>query len=1401
MKKVIIFLTILANLYGFWGGGGSSDDSSNSSCEVKDGIVVVDDDGNECNTECKSIKDALGVVNDGDKIVVCKGEYSDTLDITKAVTIEGNLSSGDIDNIHQTSRVNIKADGVTLKNFFIDYNYEAIAIENDTISATIDNMHVKGGKALYITNAKDVNVTNSKLESKYENIYITSGKIHNLYINDTNISADGKAIFLKEVNDANITNTLISSGDVGVLFADDGDGHDINLSNVTIKAKNQAILLKNVNDANIKDCEINSTDSDAIVFGDKKGHDLTISDSAINGNDHGIFITNANNAYIYNTNTTVTTYEGLLFGCKSGNKLIVDGSYFYKKEDSKDPSNVIIVRGSAKIKNTKIIDKETVGLLISLNTSQTCDTDVKVDRVDIINSEIQADKKEALFANNVDTLNLKYSTITAPDATNGAIYIEDAKKIYFYDNKIDSGDSVYGVNIKTTNLDDSYIYKTIFNKDKTGKDFYSKNDKLLLRYNCFYGNEIDSLIDEGDKTGFDRNFYYDVNDTNNNGAIDAGDSDKIKDKVNDDHYLKACNVIPECELFKSALYSFKRIQFNSGQACNSPVVYSDESDKVNDNFTCSDNLECSDETTCEVKPLNSLPYIPDLLSSDESYSIDNDCDYDNGKCYLTHTNYKTNTNDFNNKTPEVITFEATEECEGNRNEKCMTLGDMTLQNKTFTLKFKPGNYYFKSLNINSDTTIELPEGGSVKIFVENNDFKIRGDINKDGNSTDLFIYTHGNILVEKESTVKAYIYTASDFNANNDITLYGALETEGNMGGKGTYIYTGFPGSIFPQCLSSSSASGGFYDIYDVDKSDKENNANGKIGDISAEDRNITTKIVGQKFDLIFASLDTDNETLKVHTNKDGNNIYIKYGIASCSAPDSSDCKEVYKSDEVVFDKKEINKNFTISQPVRYAAAFVEACVIKNDNNVTFYSYDDCNNNTDCSDNKKCLVKFYSTDKFAIRPAKFTININSPIITADNFNITLKALDENNNTVKNYNDLVSLNDGNVTIEIKEKKDNCYTGDLSFEDKNFIDGEAEINAKYSEIGEVNFTVKEVEGKEFAKIDMDDTPDEKRFITPETIEVKFLPYSFKIEGNYNDFKDNFTYLSNDLNMSSKLNLTLTAVNKDNNTTKNYKKECYSKDVNVTLKHNTDLNSDTIIALIYDTNYFSKDDPIKFTLKKEDFNDGKIEKTIKINLKKDYKKPVEPFELTITEIEAKDENTSGKNDSFNQTAHFIYGYLFVKSVGVYNSKEAKTEGIFYKYQNGWIKNKNHTTEFGDINISNSYYPDNIELSQNTINEGKETLTIKTTHSIPYKAKIHLSIPSWLWHHPLAKEYKDPSKNNLDCLTHRCFNTSFKLISSGWSGIGQESKKYNEKNATTNVTLKQETNESKVEVKKLYW
>jgi hypothetical protein len=166
--------------------------------------------------------------------------------------------------------------------------------------------------------------------------------------------------------------------------------------------------------------------------------------------------------------------------------------------------------------------------------------------------------------------------------------------------------------------------------------------------------------------------------------------------------------------------------------------------------------------------------------------------------------------------------------------------------------------------------------------------------------------------------------------------------------------------------------------------------------------------------------------------------------------------------------------------------------------------------------------------------------------------------------------------------------------------------------------------------------------------------------------------------------------------------------------------------------------------------------------------------------------------------------------------NSKSVNTT---FKYEywtsNGWVLNKDHVRADGDINLSqvivaaNGVKPlSNSDISVQVIPQsgkyilnGVENVQISTTHALPYSAKLHFGIPSWLWYYPLATKYEAPSLKNLNCLTHPCMKVTFISNGQGWAGIGSASSKYSESNMTVKVKMKSDVNATKGQVKKINW
>ncbi len=611
--------------------------------------------------------------------------------------------------------------------------------------------------------------------------------------------------------------------------------------------------------------------------------------------------------------------------------------------------------------------------------------------------------------------------------------------------------------------------------------------------------------------------------------------------------------------------------------------------------------------------------------------------------------------------------------------------------------------------------------------------------------------------------------------------------------------------------------------------------------DVNNSVNDLYTQIVNKTFPVSIVKLKDDNHTVENYTG------YIKLDLIK-APKNENECKtlpSVIPSKYIKFsNQSQKNINITVSKAykdLRFRVRYIEgenSCMndissflsnfninlVENAFNkcgscakVCEQSMSQCSNANNCQNGintclncvfgKEQIKTVCSRDDFAIRPYKFEIMpITSKIKAGDNFNLIIKALDYNNNPVSNYDETIDLNNtlNNASVEIKYNDKNTSKGAITYEliPQNsliFNNGIANISLKYPDVGDLNITVTEINGSEFAKVDEKDTPQNKRFIKENNITVIFIPYNFNISASYKNFNDsNFTYMSNDLNMSSLLEVNVTAVNKQGNATKNYTANLYSKDINVTVFHNK-IDNDLIT-----NKKFNDSNSTQFVLliNKNSFIKGKDKIDLLLNIKRNSSKTIEPITLTINKIKAENSDILNKID-FNKSVLFRYGRIDVKNVAGYGNELNTTYQYEYWAENGWVVNKEHNSSiFGDVNGNNSYHPFITMDINHTIKNGLENVTLSTTHALPYSIKINLAIPSWLWYNPLAENYKAPSSTNLNCLTHPCESVTFNKTSTGWGGIGKNNVKSSETNRTAEINASfKKIKANKAEVKKLNW
>ncbi|MEA3330773.1 MAG: hypothetical protein U9Q29_03665 [Campylobacterota bacterium] len=248
-----------------------------------------------------------------------------------------------------------------------------------------------------------------------------------------------------------------------------------------------------------------------------------------------------------------------------------------------------------------------------------------------------------------------------------------------------------------------------------------------------------------------------------------------------------------------------------------------------------------------------------------------------------------------------------------------------------------------------------------------------------------------------------------------------------------------------------------------------------------------------------------------------------------------------------------------------------------------------------------------TTDNFAIRPDAFKVfGENQYKRASEDFNITIKATDAIGSLIDSgtVNDVNGATGYDASLSSLTLSSNFYTptadetalmrshtgtedvsicpnaggfGVLNGTD-NFTNGEINANILFTETGVLTLNVSETLEEEFALVDLDDTPDIDRLITPsdvilyqndinKTTLLVFVPYKFQtqLETNttttqnwlYMDTIDS-TVFSTPL-MSADMNYTITAQDMYGTTLENYTSTCFpDTDTNCPARNGLKLNT---------------------------------------------------------------------------------------------------------------------------------------------------------------------------------------------------------------------------------------------------
>lgn len=522
----------------------------------------------------------------------------------------------------------------------------------------------------------------------------------------------------------------------------------------------------------------------------------------------------------------------------------------------------------------------------------------------------------------------------------------------------------------------------------------------------------------------------------------------------------------------------------------------------------------------------------------------------------------------------------------------------------------------------------------------------------------------------------------------------------------------------------------------------------------SINDRNISTKIVGEDFNLTIASLNEANDAFQDFNGS----------VCSCFDNDSLCFKNQFTDNNIS------TQNFIINKAMK-------------DTRVKIYWKEDVNVLCNALLVDAEANSTLSSDNFAIRPEKFEIISSSSSIkagTAFDFDVSANARD--------YNESVDLN---ITLHDTSKECNSINLDFNLTNVTFVDGNSSNSAKFDDVGIVDINMTD---KYFASVDSDDTPQSclgdtthpiGAFICSNNITIKVDPYRFEISDysfTKNPSDDDWLYMTDVNDMNITYNYNIRAQNESNNTTENFDALCYAGDVD-TFMNFTATSSDGNVSYYQMINNIEQtaqdrtlsDFNLSATVDDSNFTNGiSSEIVYALNVYREYNNPKNPMSIHITDINTT--NSFGSENVGlldNNGSKFYFGRLktsdiestedsvkHLVEVEVYADRYADAIYTSGLTQNSlkWYKNLKHNS----VNFGNIY----------AINAGKTTIYIApgefavSNLSNPSDAQftfdiakhigryiMHVKTDYWLWY--ALDGFGDPydDSNGSSCLTHPCF------------------------------------------------
>jgi hypothetical protein len=550
----------------------------------------------------------------------------------------------------------------------------------------------------------------------------------------------------------------------------------------------------------------------------------------------------------------------------------------------------------------------------------------------------------------------------------------------------------------------------------------------------------------------------------------------------------------------------------------------------------------------------------------------------------------------------------------------------------------------------------------------------------------------------------------------------------------------------------------------------------------SLTDRNITTKISSKDFNIIIASLNEDNDD------------YQEFNGTVCSRVDGEEWFKNYFQDKNTSDQTdEGNPKFNITKAIK-------------DTNIDIHWKKDVNVSCPLTNEDNSTS---SSDNFAIRPKDFHIEDVANLSASDEFDLNVTARDDGGSATAEYN--TTLN--NIYVNISDTSKTCSDNDadINITSVDFSDGQSSTSAKFDNVGVVDINITD---KVWASVDDDDTPKDCNglYICSNTTQISIYPAKFAIEFKNpptmknNNTNDNFTYLSNDLNMSAwlkNLDINITALNGDDDTVTNFDKECYEDSIEFDFdltKPKDDKSNDA--NLTYNSDDNDKNTTLGFEKGVVDINHSDFG----FNFTRLFYEPRDPFlvdgndsNITINIVDNNHTDAKGTiTKKFEDNATFYYGRVMTQDVEttkdinttvdveVYDSSSSSFVSGFVQKSLKWYRHKNHNDKqdgyIQEINATNGVKLEDEEFSltygTQVHDPSNGIISVDINKASQEKTyTMHIKTQPWLWYIPddYGDEYDYSDGSN--CTTHPCFKytlkktqTSSKIKSGDFNGTSYD-------------------------------